>query len=228
MAEIRVLLADDHTMFRQGVHQIMDSQPGIQVIGEARNGEEAVEMAGALKPDIVLMDINMPKLDGVRATKRIMEAEDEHHPVIIMLSMHRQDEYIFEAIKAGAKGYFLKDSDSQDLIQALRSAVRGEAVLEPELAQKVLEEFRRMSSGSHRQVTGLASLTERETEILRLVAQGLSNREIADQLHLAAKTVKNQLYVVFQKLHLNNRTQAALYALRKGLVTLEELEDELL
>lgn len=227
MAEIRVLLADDHTLFRQGVHQILDAQPGIRVIGEARNGEEAIEMARTLKPDIVLMDINMPKLDGVRATQRIMEEEDEQ-PVIIMLSMHRQDEYIFEAIKAGAKGYFLKDSDSQDLIQALRSAVRGEAVLEPKLAQKVLEEFRRMSSGSQRQVTGLASLTERETEIMRLVTQGLSNREIADQLHLASKTVKNQLYVVFQKLHLNNRTQAALYALRKGLVTLEELEDEIL
>jgi DNA-binding NarL/FixJ family response regulator len=227
MAEITVLLADDHTMFRQGVHQILDAEPGIQVVGEAKNGEEAVQMAERLKPDVVLMDINMPKLDGVRATRRIMEGK-EPLPTIIMLSMHRQDEYIFEAIKAGAKGYFLKDSDARDLIDALHSAVRGEAVLEPELARKVLDEFRRLSSGSHKAVTGLASLSDRETEILRLVAQGLSNQEIADRLHLAQKTVKNQLYVIFQKLHLNNRTQAALYALRKGLVSLEDLEDEIL
>lgn len=226
MSEITILLAEDHTLFRQGIKKIISSVQGMEVTGEAANGLEAVELAEKLKPDVILMDINMPKLDGVRATRRITEAEE--HPAIIVLSMHREDEYIFDALKAGAKGYFLKTSDSQDLIEAIRSVVRGEAALEPDLAQKVLEEFRRMSTMPRSKATGLASLSDRETEILRLVAQGLSNQDIANKLHLATKTVKNQLYVVFQKLHLNNRTQAALYALRKGLVSLEELEDEVL
>ncbi len=226
MSEITILLAEDHTLFRQGIKKIISSVQGMEVTGEAANGLEAVELAEKLKPDVILMDINMPKLDGVRATRRITEAEE--HPAIIVLSMHREDEYIFDALKAGAKGYFLKTSDSQDLIEAIRSVVRGEAALEPDLAQKVLDEFRRMSTMPRSKATGLASLSDRETEILRLVAQGLSNQDIANKLHLATKTVKNQLYVVFQKLHLNNRTQAALYALRKGLVSLEELEDEVL
>jgi len=226
MSGITVLLAEDHTLFRQGIKKIISSVQGMEVIGEATNGVEAIELAEKLKPDVILMDINMPKLDGVRATQRITESEE--YPAIIVLSMHREDEYIFDALKAGAKGYFLKTSDSQDLVEAIRSVVRGEAALEPDLAQKVLDEFRRMSTMPRSKATGLASLSERETEILRLVAQGLSNQDIADRLHLATKTVKNQLYVIFQKLHLNNRTQAALYALRKGLVSLEELEDEVI
>jgi len=226
MSEITVLLAEDHTLFRQGMKKIISSVQGMEVVGEASNGVEAIELAEKLKPDVILMDINMPKLDGVRATQRITESED--HPAIIVLSMHREDEYIFDALKAGAKGYFLKTSDSRDLVEAIRSVVRGEAALEPDLAQKVLDEFRRMSTMPRSKATGLASLSNRETEILRLVAQGLSNQDIADKLHLATKTVKNQLYVIFQKLQLNNRTQAALYALRKGLISLEELEDEVI
>jgi len=227
MRNIRVLLADDHTLFRQGIKQILSAEQGIEVIGEARNGEEVIELASELKPDVILMDINMPRLDGVRATQRIMETED-HQPAIVVLSMHREDEYFFDALKAGAKGYFLKTSDSQDLVEAIRAVFRGESALEPTLAQKVLDEFRRMSTLPRSKATGLASLSDRETKILRLVAQGYSNRDIADNLHLATKTVKNQLYVIFQKLHLNNRTQAALYALRKGLVSLDDLEDEIL
>jgi len=226
MSGITVLLAEDHTLFRQGLKKIISSVQGMEVVGEASNGMEAVELSEKLQPDVILMDINMPKLDGVRATQRITESEE--HPAIIVLSMHREDEYIFDALKAGAKGYFLKTSDSQDLVEAIRSVVRGEAVLEPELAQKVLDEFRRMSTMPRSKATGLASLSTREIEILRLVAQGLSNQDIADKLHLATKTVKNQLYVIFQKLQLNNRTQAALYALRKGLISLEELEDEVI
>jgi NarL family two-component system response regulator LiaR len=217
---IRVLLADDHTLFRQGVRQILRSYQGIEVVGEAEDGEEACQLTFELQPDVVVMDMHMPRMDGVRATRTIMQ--HTRPPAIIILTMSRQDDYVFEAIKAGARGYYLKDADSRVLIEAIETAAAGETVLEPSLAQRVLREFRN-PTGAHQRVNGLSSLDDREIDILRRVAAGQTNQAIGEALGLSEKTIKNQLSQTFQKLQLENRTQAAIYALRHGLVTLEEL-----
>jgi NarL family two-component system response regulator LiaR len=218
---IRIVLADDHTMFRQGIRQILNMTEDCEVVGEAADGEGACELAAHLNPDVMIMDIHMPRMDGVRATRAIMQQDSP--PNIIILTMSRQDDYVFEALKAGAKGYFLKDSDSGNLVKAIRAVSNGETILEPELAQRVLQEFRRMTSGGPLP-TGMVNLDDREIDILRGVAQGWTNQEIGERMGLSEKTIKNQLSIIFQKLHINNRTQAAIYALRRGLVTLDELE----
>jgi two-component system, NarL family, response regulator LiaR len=217
---IRVLLADDHTLFRQGVKQILRSYQGIEVVGEAENGEEACQLVDELSPDVVVMDMHMPRMDGVRATRAIMQCNKP--PAIIILTMSKQDDYVFEAIKAGARGYYLKDADYRALIEAIETAAAGETVLEPSLAQRVLREFRN-PTGAHQRVTGLSALDDREIDILRRVAGGQTNQSIGEALQLSEKTIKNQLSQIFHKLQLENRTQAAIYALRHGLVTLEEL-----
>lgn len=211
MEPIRILLADDHNVLRQGIAQVLESQADMRIIAQARNGQEAVTLASENMPDIVLMDINMPELDGVEATRQIKETHPEIQ--IIILTMYQVDNFIFEAIKAGASGYLLKEVEMEDLLDAVRSVARGEAVLDPALAGKVLEEFRvRKPEQSTKE-----DLAPRDVEILSLVAQGLTNQEIADRIEISEKTVRNRLSLVFKQLHLNNRTEAALYALRKGL-----------
>lgn len=217
---LRVLLADDHMMFRQGIRSILDSQPDLEVVGEAENGEQACKLAAELQPDVVVMDVHMPKMDGVRATRTIMT--NPKPPAIVILTMSKQDDYVFEAIKAGARGYFQKDGDAADLIDAIHLAAAGEMILSPELAQRVLREFRHLTSAGEVKV-GLSALDEREIDILRRVAAGYTNDAIGKALGLSEKTIKNQLSLIFQKLKLENRTQAAIYALRHGLVTIEEL-----
>ena len=212
----RVLVADDHTMFRQGLKQLLETQPDMQVVGEAGDGSEAVEKAVALQPDVVLVDINMPGVNGVMAIRQISEKCPKARCIVI--TMYRRDRYLFEAIKAGAYGYLLKDADAADLLRAIRSVRRGEALVDPSIAAKLLEEFRRPDPGAG---PG-EELTQRDLEVLRLVAQGLNNSEIAERLFISDKTVRNRLSVVFQKLHLGNRTEAALYALREGLASLED------
>ncbi len=212
MHRIRILIADDHTLVRQALAQMLQIEPDFEVVGQAADGEEAFQKAKLLDPHIVLMDIHMPKgREGIEATRRIAE----HNPRIgvIMLTMERHDEYLIEAIKAGAKGYLLKNANSQELIEAIRAVAAGEAQLDPAMARRVLEEFRRLSQAEHHHIV---HLTEREKEILQLVAQGASNREIAQKLEISEKTVRNRLSVIFDKLHINNRTEAALYALREG------------
>ena len=219
---VRVLLADDHTMFRQGMRQILSqrAKDSIEVIGEASNGREACEQVSKLQPDVVVMDVHMPKMDGVRATRNIMKAPNP--PAVVLLTMSKQDDYLFEAIKAGAHGYYQKDSDVDDLILAITKAAKEEVILSPELANRVLQEFRYISSTGNTK-TGLASLQDREIDILRHVAAGKTNLTIARDMGLAEKTIKNLLSIVFNKLNITNRTQAAIYALRNGLVTLEDL-----
>ncbi len=219
---VRVLLADDHTMFRQGMRKILslEAKGSIEVIGEASNGEEACEKVAKLQPDVVLMDVHMPKKDGVRATRDIMK--NPNPPIVVLLTMSKQDDYLFEAIKAGAHGYYQKDSEIEDLIDAIKKAANGEDILTKKLAQRILREFRHISATGNTK-TGLASLHDREIDILRHVAAGKTNLTIAEDMGLAEKTIKNQLSLVFNKLHISNRTQAAIYALRHGLVTLEEL-----
>ncbi len=214
---IRVLLADDHALFRQGMKSLLESEPDIRVIGEAGNGREAIRFAADTRPDVILMDIQMPELDGVKATQSILEIDPKFK--VIMITMYRQDSYVFEAVKAGARGYILKDADASTLIDAIRRVADGEALLDSDLAQNVLDDFRNkreiLPSGSH------SDLNERETMILRLLAQGNSNQEIALKLDISEKTVRNRLSEIFAKLQLNNRTQAALYAIREGIANLE-------
>jgi NarL family two-component system response regulator LiaR len=216
---LRILIADDHTMVRQGLSQICDAEPDMQVVGQAADGQAASRLALQVRPDVVVMDINMPVLDGVQATRRLTAADPRIG--VIILTMYRQDQYVFEAIKAGARAYLLKDADSDELLRAIRAVAAGDAVLDPAIALKLMEEFRRIQSDPVG-ADGITPLTERELDILRLVAQGLDNNTIGDRLALSEKTIRNRLTVIFEKLHVNNRTQAALYALRSGLARLDE------
>jgi len=218
MSSIRVLIADDHRLFRQGLRQICETVGGFQVVGEAGNGREAIEMAQRLQPDVILMDINMPVLDGVQATSLITENNPAAR--VIILTMYKQDQYVFEAIKVGARGYLLKDIDEQELVDAVRAVHRGEALINPGLAARLLDEFRRLSQAAPEGDT--ERLTPAEMEVLRLVAQGADNKTIAGQLALSERTVANRLSEIYQKLHVANRTQAALLALRRGWASLEE------
>lgn len=210
---IKIMLADDHTVLRQGMAQALNAQEDMTVIAQAGTGIEAVKLAQELKPDVILMDINMPQMDGVEATLRIFQAIPQIG--IIILTMYRRDEYVFEAIKAGASGYLLKEVELDELLTAIRTVAQGEAVIDPAIASRVLAELRQPTQPPSPEPT---SLTERDLEILRGIAQGLSNQDIADQLFLAEKTVRNRLSLIFKQLHLENRTQAALYALREGLI----------
>lgn len=213
---IRVLLVDDHALFRQGLRSLLENE-GMRVIGEAADGREAVRYAAETNPDVILMDIQMPELDGVQATQNILDINPEAK--VIMITMYRQDRYVFEAVKAGARGYVLKDSDSNSLIDRIRRVAAGEVMLDSNMAQNVLDDFQHKSvqlpPSKHNE------LTERETNILRLLARGFSNHDIALQLDISEKTVRNRLSEIFNKLQLNNRTQAALYAVREGIATLD-------
>jgi NarL family two-component system response regulator LiaR len=213
---IRVLIADDHHIVRKGLKVLLGTEKDMQVVGEAENGAEAVSKAAALKPDVILMDIVMPEMDGIEATRRIT-AENPGARILVLTSFAADDK-VFPAVKAGALGYLLKDSTPEQLIEAIRQVHRGEPSLEPSIARKVLQE---LSGGAGKQATD--PLTEREMEVLRLIAQGLSNKEIAAKLFVAEWTVRSHVSNILGKLHLASRTQAALYALRSGLASLDDV-----
>jgi DNA-binding NarL/FixJ family response regulator len=218
-----VLIADDHKFFRRGLRQVCEVEGGFEVVGEAENGREAVEMARRLQPDVILVDIGMPVLNGVQAASLITEENPAAR--VIVLTVYQEDEYVFEAVKAGAQGYLLKDVEEEVLIEAVRAVHRGEALIDPHVAAKVLDEFRRvMQPGTEVEAEEIEQLTDTEMEILRRVAQGMDNQTIAREMSLAEKTVANRLSIIYQKLHVNNRTQAALYALRRGWATLDPEE----
>lgn len=220
----RLLLCDDHAMFRQGLRSILETEEGFRVIGEAANGREAIRHALDTRPDVVLMDIQMPELDGVAATQAILAERPEIK--VIILTMYRQDHYVFEAIKAGARGYLLKDADADDLVDAIHRVAAGETLLSAEMAASVLDEFRRYGELPRHAEHTISELSEREESILRLLAQGRTNQEIAEALGVSEKTVRNRLSEIFSKLRLNNRTQAALYALREGIASLDASGDD--
>jgi NarL family two-component system response regulator LiaR len=217
---VRLLLVDDHTMFRQGVARLFAEHPDYEVVGEADDGQEGVELVKQLKPDVVLMDVHMPLMDGVRATKTIMTLPKP--PIIILLTMAHQLDYVFEGIRSGARGYFMKSADFSELVEAIEEAWDGQSILSPELTQRVLQMYRNLSNNHHGSFES-RQLDEREIDILRGVASGLTNQEIGEQLGLSEKTIKNQLAQLFNKLNLRNRTEAAIYAIQTGLVAVEEL-----
>ena len=213
---IRVFLCDDHTLFRQGLKKLLELENSIKVTGEAANGEDMLKTIKKAAPDVVLMDIGMPKMDGVTATCKIKKMFP--HVNIIVLTVYEDEFHIFEAIKAGAIGYLLKDTSINEVLEAIRKAYVGEALIQPIIATKVLKEFALLDK---RKIKGgdkfYNDLTEREKEVLRLIALGGANKEIAKKLDIKEKTVKNHISNIFQTLHVNNRTQAALYVLEKKL-----------
>jgi DNA-binding NarL/FixJ family response regulator len=209
----RILLADDHVLFRKGLAQLLNSQPDFQVIGEAGDGLEAREKACEMMPDLILMDIDMPRCDGRMAT-RLIKAELPY-VVIVILTVSDDEQDLFAAIKNGAQGYLLKKIDPADLFEQLRGLARGEAALSRLMANKILREFARDEPAPARRSD--SALSDREEQVLQLVARGLTNREIAARLVIAENTVKNHLRNILSKLHLENRVQAATYALREGM-----------
>ena len=215
---IRVLLVDDQALFREGLRTLLGMQPGLVVVGEAANGEEALRLAAKLGPQVVLMDLRMPVLDGVTATRRLHEAQPDCR--VIVLTTFDDDEYVFEGLRAGAVGYLLKDVPSEKLVEAIRAAAGGESFLQPSVAAKVVAEFARLAEqASAKPAPTLAEpLSERELEVLRLVARGASNKEIAGALFIAEGTVKNHLTSILGKLGARDRTQALLKAQELGLV----------
>jgi len=217
MSVIRILLVDDQALFREGLRTLLSIHADLEVVGEAANGEEALRLAGDLHPDVVLMDLRMPVLDGVTATRRLSAARPGCR--VIVLTTFDDDEYVFEGLRAGAMGYLLKDTPSEKLVEAIRTVARGESFLQPSVAAKVVAEFARLSERPQPAPADLPeALSERELEILRLVAAGASNKEIADRLVIAEGTVKNHITSILGKLAVRDRTQAALKAQQMGLV----------
>ncbi|MGB5934190.1 MAG: response regulator transcription factor [Anaerolineae bacterium] len=212
---LRILLVDDHLLFRKGLRGLLLGHENLEVIGEAGDGLEALEKARELMPDLILMDIGMPGCDGVEATRRIKE--EMPHITVVMLTVSDSDEDLFEAIKSGARGYLLKNLEPDDLFEMLDGISGGEAPISGKMAAKILEEFSLQAQQQSLAAITRNGLTAREVEVLKLVAQGATNREIASALFITENTVRNHLKNILAKLHLKNRIQAAVYAARKGL-----------
>ncbi|MCS7256757.1 MAG: response regulator transcription factor [Thermomicrobium sp.] len=210
---IRVLIVDDHDLFREGLRQLIETDETIEVVGEAASGQEALQLVEQLRPDVVLMDINMPGMDGIRATEAIAHQYRDVH--VIMLTMYDDEEYVLHAIRAGARSYLVKNSKPDELLRAIHVAAEGGATIDPDLAPILMREYQRLLAKAP---TRGQELSDRELTMLRLLAQGYSNKQIADALHLAESTVKNNLSALFQKLGVRDRTQAVIYAISHGLV----------
>ncbi len=222
MEPIRILLADDHTLFRKGIRTILEEMPDVEVVGEAATGGEAVEAANSLVPDVILMDIKMPVISGIEATREILQ--ENPHIGIILVTMYDDPESAFAGMRAGARGYVLKEAEPEELRRAIEAAQRGEVMLCPLIASRVLQYFGARPAPELADVH-YERLTDRELEVLRSAAEGLSNKEIAQALFISEKTVKNHIANIFSKLHVNDRTQAILYALRRGLVSISPQSD---
>ena len=227
MSTIRVLLVDDQPIVRQGLATILNYETGIEVVGQAADGQEAIALAHDLSPDVVLMDLKMPRLGGIPATRQICTEQPDIH--VIILTTYDADELVFAGIKAGARGYLLKDATAETLAEAIRGVMRGESRLDPTVARKVLGEFQRMAARSPTPPASvkaddlvIESLTPREEQVLDLLAEGLSNKEIGARLHLTEGTVKNYVSAIIAKLQANDRTHAVVTAIRRGLVDLED------
>lgn len=215
---IKVVIADDHSLFRQGLRMLLEAERDIKVVAEAETGLAVQKAVAEFDPDVVLMDISMPVTDGVSATREILRQKPDAG--VIILTMHEEDGHLFQALRAGARGYLLKTSKAADVVAAVRAVRSGASLMDPVLTSKVLDEFCRLSERAGVS-EGIGALTETEMRLLRLVAAGLSNREIADKLCYAERTIKNRLSVLFEKIDVRDRTQAAVYAITHGLLPAE-------
>jgi DNA-binding NarL/FixJ family response regulator len=218
---IRLVLADDQAMVRQGFGALLNAQPGITVVGEATNGADAVRTCRELRPDVVLMDVRMPVMDGLEATRRLMHVTSgaQHRPRVLMLTTFDLDDYVYDALRAGASGFLLKDATADDLVAAVRIVAAGEALLSPTVTRRLIEEFVRQPRRDRPRPDRLVALTPREVEVAKLIARGLSNGEIADTLVLAEQTVKTHVGRILTKLDLRDRAQVVVTAYETGLVT---------
>jgi DNA-binding NarL/FixJ family response regulator len=218
---IRLLLADDQAMVRQGFGALLNAQDGMRVVGEATNGEDAVRACRELRPDLILMDVRMPVMDGLEATRRVMSPPGGAgwRPRVLMLTTFDLDDYVCEALRAGASGFLLKDATADDLVAAVRIVAAGEALLAPKVTRRLIEEFARQPRRDRPRPDQLAGLTARELEVARLIARGLSNGEIADTLVLAEQTVKTHVGRILAKLNLRDRAQVVVAAYESGLIT---------
>lgn len=219
MDKVRVLLAEDHVVVRESIRQFLEREPDFEVVAEAGDGEQTVYLADKLKPDVIVLDVAMPKLNGIEATKQIKAL----HPsiAILILSAYDYDQYIFALLEAGAAGYLLKDVSGQELINAIRAVYKGDAVLHPTVARKVMQKFR--SGNKEAESVDLAKLTDRENRVLKLAAMGKSNKEIAGELAVSVRTVEAHLGNIFNKLGVGSRTEAIIFALKKGWIDLDKL-----
>jgi DNA-binding NarL/FixJ family response regulator len=220
MKKISILLAENHVVVRESIRHFLEREANFEVVGEAGDGEEAVRMVSQLKPDVIVMDISMPKLNGIEATKQIKALQPS--AVVLILTAYDYEQYIFPLLEAGAAGYLLKDVSSRELISAIQTVYRGEAVLHPAIARKVMERLRQPKV----EPTGERAsdlLTERETSILKMAAKGMSNSDIAQELHLSVRTIESHLGNIFNKLGVGSRTEAVIQAMKRGWFTLEEL-----
>jgi DNA-binding NarL/FixJ family response regulator len=218
--EIRLVLADDHAVVRSGTRELLEQQPDLRIVGEAADGEEAIRLAQELQPDVLIMDVRMPRISGVEATRRI-KAEHPHIRVLV-LTAHDDDEYVFALLQAGANGYLLKTAEIDELVRAIRTVAAGQSALAPEVTGKVVAQFTSgkslpdVATDNQEHYDGL---TERELGILRLVGKGLSNKQIGKTLHISDRTVQAHLSNIFSKLDVNSRTEAVMYAVGKGWIT---------
>jgi DNA-binding NarL/FixJ family response regulator len=214
---IRVLIADDQGLVRAGFKMILDAEPEIEVVGEAVDGVEAVEQIRLLKPDVALMDIRMPRLNGLEATREVVSNADSEHPTrVLMLTTFDLNEYVYEALRAGASGFLLKDVPAEQLVNGIRVVAQGEALLAPSITRRLIEEFAQNAPVDHTPPKELEELTPRELEVFKLIARGMSNAEIAKELFVSETTVKTHVARVLMKLHLRDRVQAVVYAYESG------------
>jgi NarL family two-component system response regulator LiaR len=218
--KIKVIIADDHAVVREGTRKILEQEEDIQVLAEAANGEESVELAAKLNPDVILMDISMPKMDGIEATKIIKKRNPAI--TILILTAYDDDQFIFSLLEAGAAGYLLKNIHHRELVDAIRAVYSGESVLHPSVARKVLNRFGKSAEKMEKKALQ-EPLSDREMEVLKLVTKGYSNKEIADQLYLSIRTVQGHLGNIFNKLMVSSRTEAVVRALKEGWVTLDDI-----
>ena len=217
---IRVAVVDDQRLFARGLSGLVELLAGVEVVGVAYDGEEAIALCRKEEPDVILMDISMPKMDGISATREIKALLPR--AAVIILTGHEEDEHVFEGIKAGAQGYLLKDSEPEDLSRAIHTVYAGDTIIAPDLAQKMLTTFEGGRPGGSAHLA--PPLTERELEVIKALAQGMSDRQIARSLGISEKTVRNHTSSIYRKLHIFDRTQAVIYAVREGVIDVEELE----
>ena len=220
MTDIRVILCEDHLITRQGIRRLLEDEKGLEVVGEASNGEEVIQLVGEVKPDVILMDVAMPKLNGIEATRQIKIISPNTN--VLILSAYDDDEYVFALLKAGANGYWLKNVSGSELVRVIKAVYKGDPVLNPVVAKKVVNYFR-LGENKITTADDTTKLSERELSIIRLAAKGLTNKDIAEDLHLSYRTVEGHLRDIFNKLGVGSRTEAVLQGLKMGWFTLEEL-----